>query len=358
MQRNSRWTDDPRLSHDGKPVIVTLTSHDIELFAAYYRHGMVRTNFLHALVGGYYDAVRKRVDLLRRKPNSYLRVPEAMRGRPNRNYQNLAMELAGRGWTALEQHGHNTQHKRVVLNPGRGKYREFDHDLMTSDVMVSIELSARAHGLRFISWQEVLDRAPEQTKELNQPFRLELPITKTDTGKPRHIVPDAIFRLAYPRPDGGEYFQSFFVEIDRANMPAYRTDYSLSSLERKVVEYRELLDHQVPTTQIGIKNAHVLIISTDPKQIERIIARMQQTGLTDKRFHFLALPDYGRSDQTPKPMPELLGLPFRRAGHTDSYLRYPKFKPEGGDTPWTSTEPAGSLQKSRSAESNLPLSSA
>jgi hypothetical protein len=369
MERNSRWGNDPRLDKNGKPIRVRLQTLDYEIFAEFASFGMVRATFIHALTGGYYDAVRDRLCLLNSRPNNYLDKPPQFKKQddpdaeqPNRLHQPLVYFLAGRGWSALERYlglpigGSNF--RRVALHPGRGRYEEFDHDLMTSDVLISIKASAKERGIRFISWHEVLERSPDTTQKAVQPLRMQLPKTKTQTGKPGHVIPDAMFRLAYPKYGGGELYQSFFVEVDRNTMPSYRSDASISSLERKVLEYRELFDADIPAKQFGFKKPHLLIISNDVGQIERIHARMLENGLTDPRIHLLALPGYGRPDRAPKPALDILDRPFKQAGHPDTYLRYPKLKKEGGDTSWTSTEPASSSVKSKSGASSSLESSA
>lgn len=362
MERNSRYSNAPRLKN-GKPVAVQLRDRDFAIFDELSTFGMARATFIHTLVGGEYTSVRDRLCLLNNKPNEYLDKPPQFKEtanpdeqQPNRNYQPLVYFLAGRGWTELEKRGLSPNYRRIVQHPGRGKYREFDHDLMASDVVISIKGSAKERGLRFISSREVIARAPEATQQADQPLRMELPDTKTDKGKPRHVIPDGLFRLAYPKQDGtGELFQSFLVEIDRGTMPSYRSDYSLSSLERKVVEYRELFDADIPAKHLNLKKPHLLIISNDPGQIERTRQRMIEKKLTDPRIHLLALPGFGRPDRAPKPALDILDRPFTCAGHRDTYLNHPFLK--GGEFNWTSNAPASSSQRSKSDAPSSPASS-
>src|SRR5262249_46521770 len=76
----------------------------------------------------------------------------------------LVYELDVRGEQVLRDHGLPV-HSSPLLTKGRmGVARQFAHQLMICDCLASIELGVRQNtALRFISWQEILAKAPKET---------------------------------------------------------------------------------------------------------------------------------------------------------------------------------------------------
>jgi hypothetical protein len=152
----------------------------------------------------------------------------------------LVYELDQRGEQVLRDRG-LMQNDSPLLNRGwMGAHRQFFHQLMICDCMGSIELGVRLNpSLRFISWQEILTRAPEKTLALDNPFAIPVSISHTfqPSGATQHVdvnvVPDGLFGLEYAR-DGQKTYRFFALEADRVSMPIMRSNLRQTSYLRKI----------------------------------------------------------------------------------------------------------------------------
>jgi len=97
QRRNSRWSSDPVIGGDGKPVAVYPTERDIEIFRLLVRFRYLPGDYIHAFVGGNEKALSRRLNLLSRKPNLYLARPHQQRQNADANYRRLIYQLDDRG---------------------------------------------------------------------------------------------------------------------------------------------------------------------------------------------------------------------------------------------------------------------
>src|SRR6266404_5391727 len=99
--RNSRWTREPVIGNDGRPVSACITDRDVEILKLLARYRYLPADDIHAFVGGSLKNVVHRLNLLSRKPNLYINRPHQQRQNANTNYRRLVYELDDRGTVLL-----------------------------------------------------------------------------------------------------------------------------------------------------------------------------------------------------------------------------------------------------------------
>src|SRR2546423_8241971 len=104
QNRNSRWSRDP-VTDDGKVIAVYLTDRDVEIFKLLTRYRYLPSDYIHAFVGGSFNALSRRLNLLSRKPNLYLARPHQQRVNADANHRRLIYQLDDRGSRLLRERG-------------------------------------------------------------------------------------------------------------------------------------------------------------------------------------------------------------------------------------------------------------
>lgn len=145
------------------------TQREVEaLFPILDRYPALPVNYIHALFGeGSLDYLADRLPLLARRPNSYLRRPQAQYGSPSANYR---FQCYAKPETTL---------------------KNFWHDLGAAMVMASIELGVRADpSLELITFDDILRsaRMPAETRTDPNPVAIPVPFTFLPSGKRRTIT--------------------------------------------------------------------------------------------------------------------------------------------------------------------------
>lgn len=157
------------------------------------------------------------------------------------------------------------------------------HNLKVCLALASIEVAATKAGLRFIPWEEILQDAPEETKNLDHPFRI-----KTETFD---LVPDAMFSLA----DKEDYRVFVPFELDLS-------DHGKKAYEVKAEHYRELKSRGIYKRQFDMEQPMaVATITTNRSRLEA----MAQFAIKDP-FYFKVMPQYGDFERAPAPALDIL----------------------------------------------------
>ena len=102
---NSRWDRNPVLGVRGKAAIAKITERDVEIFKLLTRYRYLRTDDIHAFVGGHIKDIGRRLRLLSRKPNVFLIKPDQQRASADSNYRPLVYEIDERGSRELRERG-------------------------------------------------------------------------------------------------------------------------------------------------------------------------------------------------------------------------------------------------------------
>jgi hypothetical protein len=304
---------------------INLTERDSEIFKLLERYRYLRSTFIHAFVGGYDKRLIERLgDLFH---EGYLNRPSQQWRAFNARYTPAIYELDELGERCLKEHGLSAGETRSLVSRGRmGANREFAHAMMISDTLASIELGARTtSGARFISWRDILSKAPQATKDARNPFSIPVsiahafPTGSTQTAK-FSLVPDALFGLEYA--DSGKKLYRFFaLEAERANRVYCNNLYQTSWL-KKVLAYRQIIANKTYHSHFGLPNLMVMVVTPTPAKIEtmkRLIMQVtQDRGST--QFLFKSIPVLGCGSSAPEPTAELFTGAWSRAGHPDFFI--------------------------------------
>jgi hypothetical protein len=241
-------------------------------------------------------------------------------------------ELTEAGECALHESGilHETT-TSLVRKTRRGAARRYHHELMICDIISSVEIGVRADpDLRFISWPEILAKAPEATRRSEKPFNVAVSVSYTcpRTGQTqscdRPLAPDAIFGIEYRR-NGQASYRFFALEADRNTEPVFRSTLEQTSYLRKILQYRELAAQSLYATRWGLPNLLVLNVTTNEQHMANIVSTVQEvTGQRGSTFLlFMTMPSLSSLERAPPPTPYMLTAAWHRAGHTDFYINHP-----------------------------------
>jgi hypothetical protein len=312
-----------RRSSSGKRI--ELTDRDIELFKLLNRYRYLRSDFLYAFLGGNSETrFKERLGHLYHD-GRHINRPAQQWQFANCRHMPLIYELDARAEQVLRQLG-LIQSDSPLLNKGRaGACRQFAHELLISDCIASIELGVRENaGLRFISWQEILAKAPEKTRTLGNPFELAVSVSHAfskSRGEQRAdiaIVPDALFGLEYTT-HGQKSYRFFALEADRNQMPVARSNLRQSSYLKKILAYRAISAQNIHKSHIGLPNFIVLNVITNERHMRSIMALLDE--LTAKKgsqmFLFKSISTLGDFRVTPSPTSHILTAPWKRVGFDD-----------------------------------------
>ena len=302
---------------------IELTMRDVELFKLLYRYQYLRSNFLYAFREGECSTrFKERLGHLYHE-GRYINRPEQQWQFANCRSMPVVYELDLRGEQVLRDQG-LLVHDSPLLKKGRmGASRQFAHQLMICDCLASIELGVREQpSLRFISWHEILAKAPEQTRCIENPFAIPVAIShpQSGNGSTRRFevkaIPDGLFGLEYVR-DGQKLYRFFALEADRNTMPIKRSNMEQSSYLRKVLAYREIVGKEIYRTWLGLPNLLVLTVTTNEQHMKNIMALVNELAADGKStlFLFKTMSSLGDFQRAPAPTPHILTEPWHRVGY-------------------------------------------
>jgi hypothetical protein len=320
MQRSKRRSRMHRVS-SGKRI--ELTERDIELFKLLNRYHFLRSNFLYAFLGGNSETrFKERLGDLYHD-GRYINRPEQQWQFANCRHMPVVYELDGAGEQVLCDRG-AMRNDSPLLKKGRmGAYRQFAHELMICDCMASIELGVRQdHRLRFISWQEIVAKAPERTCNLDNPFAIPVSISHTfaSTGATQRadikIVPDGLFGLEYTC-DGQKTYRFFALEADRNTLPVMRSNLHQSSYLRKILTYRQIAAQNIYKSHLGLPILLVLTVATNELHLTNIMSLVKELAHEGKSrfFLFKTKSSVGDYQKAPEPTAHILTAPWQRVGY-------------------------------------------
>ncbi|MEA2976425.1 MAG: hypothetical protein QOF19_1945 [Alphaproteobacteria bacterium] len=302
---------------------IELTERDIELFELLNRYHFLRSNFLYAFLGGNSETrFKERLGHLYHD-GRYINRPEQQWQFANCRYMPVIYELDDKGEQVLHNRG-LMQSVSPLLKKGRtGAYRQFAHQLMICDCMASIELGVRQDpNLRFISWQEIIVKLPERTRNLDNPYELLVAISYTfpRTGNTYRadirIVPDGLFGLEYTC-NGEKTYRFFALEADRATLPVTRSNLDQTSYLRKILGYRQVIAQEIYRSHLGLPNLLVLNLTTNERHMRTIMALVEELAREGKSkpFLFKTMSSLGDFTKAPAPTPHILTVPWERVGY-------------------------------------------
>jgi hypothetical protein len=299
---------------------IELSERDIELFRLLDRYRYLRSNFLYAFFGGASETrFKERLGDLYHE-GGYIDRPRQQWQYANCRSMPIVYELGNAGAQVLREHGSDERDSPLLAHGRAGACRQFAHAVMISDIMASVELAVRENpSLRFIGWQEILAKAPPETRRMANPFAVPVTISHTFSGAKKletvrtKIVPDGLFGLEY-RGGGQKSYRFFALEADRATMPVVRGNLRQTSFLKKILGYRELASRQLYQTQLGLPNLLVLAVTTNERHSDSMLTLVRELTGGSKMFLFKTMSSLGDFQEAPIPTAQFLMDPWRRAG--------------------------------------------
>lgn len=225
--------------------------------------------------------------------------------------QYLVYDLKPRALRALLARGTQASH------PPTGS-AHFLHQLMQACVGASFEIGAKEKGLRYVARSEVLeDPRCGASKGTKSPMAIPLGGNKT-------LIPDDLFALEVS--DGRR--RHFIVEIDRDTESMAPRDIDRNILGFKTTYFGKKLEHYITALKAntirswwGISKPHILIVTTSPGRVQRILAHLKslKEPAYEGMFYVTYEPTFGDEWKVPKgPLSHLLDDPWRTvAGPVD-----------------------------------------
>jgi len=335
-----------RRTPSGKRIV--LQARDIEIFKLLRRYRFLRSTFIWALLppqlrGGSYKRFQDRLTDLFHETNTrhgaaYLDWPRQQRHAYNARYVPSIYALSPAGEALLADEAIRIDNVTDLVRGGRmAASRAFPHTMMICDTLASLELGTLSEpNVRFVSWAEIMAKAPGQTQRSDMPFAIPVEIrhrfaaTKQEVHHRFRLMPDGLFGLEYTQATGKKVYRFFALEAERRNR-VRATSLKGSSFFKKVLAYRAITDKAIHKTHFGIPNLMILTVMPTQARIETMkLAVIDVHGETGSpKFLFRRIDTLGDSDQSPPPTSHMFHAPWQRAGWND-FLLYETNTPELG----------------------------
>jgi len=245
----------PRFQRAAKVAAIRLTERDQKIIRLIHQHRFLRSHQIIALIGGSAQNLSRRLQWLFH--HGYLERPRAQLQYYERNgSQTIAYGLGNKSGSLLQPNPAAWGEKNRAI--GR---MYLAHALLVSDVMVSLELACRQHGIRLL-----------HEDELNLP--VEAPLhwrVKIRDGIKLGVVPDRVFALEYTDLNGQVQRIYYFFEADRGTMPVVREKLSQTSFYRKLLAYEATWTNKVHQRHLGIHRFRVLTITASAARVKSLL---------------------------------------------------------------------------------------
>jgi hypothetical protein len=306
-KRNSRWDRAPKLDKAGRPTVARLSEDDLAILKLLGRYRYLPSDYLAALSGRSLPALQARLELLCRKPNSYINRPHQQRANADANTRRLIYELDDRGADELRTRSLAYSRKRYLRN--------FAHELMTCTIAASFEIGARSsNAIRIISWHELIDspQMPSATKQLANPQFLSIERDGRAESLASDWRPFVIERNFHSR----SFAFVFGFEADCGTEPIDSGDDQRTSIRNKFVAYLNALDQDVPRRHFGAATFLIpFVTTTKPRMLSMIdLLERLRPGAYGKRFLFKHIPSFTSFEKPAPATGHILFEPWQRAG--------------------------------------------
>lgn len=182
-------------------------------------------------------------------------------------YRPLTYELSPSGVALLERRDVLPMRATTFSRRMRaGQAVQFDHTMMVVEALLAIEFATiEAPDQRFVPVDEILERAPEQTRQVRNPMAISVTLQPCaelpGLGQPwkTHIIPDALYGIEY-RTNGEKRYRFWALECENTT-PSRRSSARHSSIARKRAAYDALIRSRAYRDHWGIPNLKLHLVS-------------------------------------------------------------------------------------------------
>ena len=245
----------PRFQRAVKVAPIKLTERDHKILRLIHRHRFLRSHHIVALIGGSPQQLLRRLQRLFH--HGYLERPRAQLQYYERSgSQPIAYGLGNRSGSLFQLNPATQGEKNRAI--GR---MYLEHALLVSEVMVSLELACRQHGVQLL-----------HEDELNLPVKAPVQWrVKIQDGTKLGVIPDRAFALEYADQNGQVQRVWYFLETDRGTMPVVREKLTQSSFYRKLLAYEATWANKVHQRHLGIPRFRVLTVTTSAARVKSLL---------------------------------------------------------------------------------------
>jgi hypothetical protein len=282
-----------------------ITDRDMLTFEAIQRHGWLPSHYLHQFTKHIAKNETEQRKVLKRLVDAgYLQRPHSLNDpRVKNDFLNYA--LTEKAEAVLEMAGKRNRYGSP-LSGG------FAHAAMTVAITANIDLEATKAGVRFISQEEVLDKAPQKTLDI--PASISYAFKNETQHSTRPTTPDQLFGLEYPTG-----YRFFAVEADRGMEPIEPTNLKANSILRKLLSYDYILRRGDYRKQLAIPQLFVLFVTTSEARASNMVKLAEKLFKRSNFMLFTHIPGFDRDFfKSPALLPRLWTRPWLRAG-TDPF---------------------------------------
>ncbi len=293
----------PRFKRVAEIAPIQLTGRDREIIRQVHRHRFLRSSHIVALIGGSSQQVLRRLQRLFH--HGYLERPRSQIDYFHRGgSQRMVYGVGVHGTRLLQQEENLSGRRDAGSADNRTIGRLFlEHALLTSDVMVALELACRRNGRVRLLYSEEIP-LPESTRRQHEPFHWSLTLgNRAKVG----LIPDRVFGLEYLDQPAGRNRAFYFLEADRGTMPVSRQTLAKSSFARKLLAYEATWQQNVHRNRFGFHRFRVLTVTTSAERAKNLAAAASRL----ERGHGLFL---FTDAEAIRAHPDVLRLPWDTAG--------------------------------------------
>jgi len=302
----------------------SLRERDILIARYVHKYRFLNSHHLRALIPGNDKKITERLAQL--YDQGILAKPPQKHGL-TALYKPDVYELGRAGETLLRLRGFlNSSRQRWIAKNREGANRSVAHTLMIADLMVSIEISCRAHGrIALIEPSEIVAQAPQATRALDNPYviparpRYVHPDSNQVHNEHVGVVPDKVFGLR--NLDAGTV-QYFFFEADTGSVSLTDHNAKRHTVLRRLAAYMQIASSGRNSEHFGVPEFVVLFLTNSGERVGRMCAMVEHLtdGAGSPRFLFRSHPRLYHATRTPVPLDHYLRLPWKRSGRSNTSL--------------------------------------
>jgi DNA-binding Lrp family transcriptional regulator len=251
----------PRFKRASKISPMQITDRDREIIRLVHCHRYLRSHQIASLMAASSQQVLRRLKLLfhhgyLERPRAQLEYYEKGGSRP------MVYGLSKKGGMLLEQElGIAATWSEKNQDVGR---MFLQHAILTSDVMVAVELACRKRGdIRFLTEDQLALQSERK--------QFQWHVKVSDRGVRLGVIPDRVFALEYMDRQNKIERVYFFLEADRGTMPVVRRGLSQTSFYRKLLAYEATWSQKIHQRKLGIKRFRVLTVTTNAARVKSLV---------------------------------------------------------------------------------------
>lgn len=318
-KRSSRW-DYPL----PPPFKGALNERQLRVLLTLSEFSFLRSTWLFAFDGK--KCHKRFLDLLTylTKKTGLIEKPRGSQDSFQARYAPDIYSLAKRGREYLVQHGYSAPRDDLKTNL-------LAHNLLAFDILADIKLTCLdTPGLRYISKEEMLSRAPEKTQKLKSPFTLEVEIEHVFDDKHTertmtHYVADGWFGIEYTHSDASKSYRFFCLEVNHQTNVRANNLKDASHL-RKMLSIKELRRQKIFATHFGITAPVIcLFVQTDGSKTHNSmeLLREETRGAGVPYIAFKTMQTFQQCRVAPLPDGKTLTVPWTRVGYDPLHIDQP-----------------------------------